>query len=147
MNVTLFLGILGLICIVIGISFHLGYFRGPIVYWTTATSGIYATAPIGVGLLFLSLMTQFPYPNKIGIWLMTVAFVFLTIGIVLGLTMPQFLTPWWFRYLRENYGESFIFVLLKDAADNYSSWTKQTQTQEGLEAWVAEVRRKHGLEK
>jgi hypothetical protein len=146
MMVMVLLGVFGLIQIILGLSFHLGYLRRSIIYWTTFTSSIYAAVPLGISFLCLSVGSQLPSPGLRQVFLI-IAGIFLVIGIVLGLTMPQFLTPWWFRYLRENYDESFIFVLLKDAADNYSSWTKRTQTQEGLEEWVAEVRRKHGLEK
>jgi hypothetical protein len=142
----LLLIVLGLIWIVTGLSFHLGYYRGVIVYWTTFTSGIYALVPSGVGLVFLSLVARFPYPDGRGIWLMAVAFVFLTIGIVLGLTMPQFLTPWWFRFLRENYDDFFIPILLKDASKDYSAWKQRTQTLEGLQEWAAEVKRKTRVE-
>lgn len=138
---------LGIIFVIVGLSFHLGYYRAVIVYWTTFTSGIYAMVPSGIGMIFLSLMTRFPYPDERGIWFMAVAFVFLTIGIVSGATMPKFLTPWWFRYLRENYEDPFVIhILMKDATKDYSEWKKRTSTQEGLVAWANEVRQKTRLE-
>ncbi len=145
--VRIILVVSGLICIFVGFSFHLGHFRKPIVYWTTFSSGIYATAPLGVSLLFLGLMTWFPYPEKVGIWLMSFSFLFLTIGIILGLTMPQFVTPWWFRFLRREYEEwDILHILMKDATKDYSGWKKRTSTLEGLKAWADEVHQKTKLE-
>ena len=73
--------------------------------------------------------------------------MFSLFGIVLGLTMPQFLTPWWFRYLRKNYDDSFVIhILMKDAAKDYSGWKKRTSTQEGLAEWANEVRQRTRLE-
>ncbi len=145
--VRIILVVLGSVCIIGGISFHLGRFRRPIVYWTTFSSGIYASAPLGVGLLFLSLMTWFPYPETVGIWFMTFSFLFLIIGIILGLTTPQFVTPWWFRYLREEYEEWYILhILMRDAAKDYAGWKERTKTMEGLVSWADEVQRRTRIE-
>ena len=141
MSVVLFLNISGLVCIIMGLSFHLGYLRKPIVYWTIFTSSIYAAVPLGIGLLFLSLGSRLPSQSMRGIFL-TIAIVFSVIGIIFGLTMPQFLTPRWFRYLREEYDEFFILILLKDAAKDYVGWKERTKTIDGLASWADEVRRK-----
>ena len=143
MLISVILILLGLVCIVGGISFHLGHFRAPIVYWTTFTSGVYLTAPMGISLLFLGISLQLPHPNLLGTILFDIAMVCGLVGIVLGITMPQFLTPWWFRYLREEYEERYILhILMRDAAKDYSGWKKRTSTLEGLKEWADEVRQK-----
>ena len=145
--VRIILFVLGTFCTFGGISFHLGYFRKPLVYWSTYSSGVYATAPLGLGLLLMGFMTWFPYPTKAGVWLMSFSFLFATIGFVLGATMPQFATPWWFRYLRETYDEWFIMaILMNDAAKNYAWWKENTKTKEGLVSWADEVRQKTRIE-
>ena len=146
-SVRIILFVVGSICIWGGISFHLGRFRGPIVYWTTKSSGIYATAPLGVGLLFMNLMAWFPYPSIAGTWLMFFSLLFAIIGFVLGMTMPQFATPWWLRYLREEYDEWYILhILMRDAAKDYAGWKERTQTLEGLISWAKEVQRRTRIE-
>lgn len=77
---------------------------------------------------------------------MIIAFVFLVIGIILSLTMPLSLSPWWFRFLREKYGDAFVMVLLQEAAANYEGWANNTQTLEELEAWADGIRRRYRSE-
>lgn len=146
MLIPIVLVLLGLVCIAGGVRFHLGYFRAPIVYWTTFSSGVYATAPLGVGLILFGLGSQIPSPDLRGIFLIF-AISFGVIGIILGITTPQFLTPWWFRYLREEYEEWYILhILMRDAAKDYSGWKERTKTMEGLVSWADEVRRKTRIE-
>jgi hypothetical protein len=142
----IFLGLSGLVCIAMGISFYLGHLRRPLVYWTTFSSGGYAATPLGIGLLLLSVMTQLPYPNKMDIWLTIMLLILLITAVVLSLTMPLSLSPWWFRFLREKYGDAFVMVLLQEAAANYDGWVNNTQTLEELEAWADGIRRSYRLE-
>ena len=140
MSVMLVLSLIGLVFIFFGLSFHLDYSRRVMVYWTTYSGGVYGMVPIGVGFLISSLAFPFPHPNQIGSWLMGISFGFLMLGIILVLTMPMFLTPWWFRYLRENYDGNYILhILMKDAAKNYPEWKERTKTKEGLANWAEEV--------
>ena len=73
--------------------------------------------------------------------------LFAIIGFVLGMTMPQFATPWWLRYLREEYDEWYILhILMRDAAKDYAGWKERTQTLEGLISWAKEVQRRTRIE-
>lgn len=133
----------GLLCIVTGLGFHLGYFRRGIVYWTTNSSAVYASLPLGIALLFLGFGSQLSTVDLRRNFLI-VALFFVVIGIISAITMPMFLTPWWFRYLRENYDEVFI-ILMKDASKNYSEWLERTRDLEGLSKWAEEVVRRTTL--
>ncbi len=147
MLISIALVLLGLIFIIGGVCFHLGYFRIPMVYWTTFSSGIYAAVPSGSGLLFLGISLQLPPPNFIGTLFFNVALFLLLLGIILGLTMPQFITPWWLRYLREEYEEWYILhILMKNAARDYARWKERTKTMDGLVNWAGEVQRKTRIE-
>ena len=140
MLISIGLVVFGIICIIGGIRFHLGYFRVPMVYWSTFSSGIYATAPLGACLLFLGISLQLPPPNFIGTLFFNVALFLGLLGVIMGLTMPQFLTPWWLRYLREEYESGYILhTLMKEATKDYSGWKKKTSTMEGLVSWAKEV--------
>ena len=57
--------------------------------------------------------------------------------------MPLFMTPWWFRYLRENYDGNFILVtLMREAAKDYAGWLERTKTMDGLVRWADDVQRR-----
>ncbi len=53
--------------------------------------------------------------------------------------------PKWLKWLEQEHGD--ILRLLKEEANKmpYPEWDNQVETQEGLENWVAEVRKKHGV--
>lgn len=103
-----------------------------------------AAIPLGVAFLIFALagVTE----N------LDVAYVILAIGIGIGiigiifsLFPPPFLKPAWFRWLEREHGD--IMPLLQEEVQMMGerNWDNQMQTQEDLEVWVAEVRRKHGV--
>jgi hypothetical protein len=57
---------------------------------------------------------------------------------------PRWLVPPWLRWLEDNHKD--ILGLLKNEARKMggNEWNRRVRTQEALEAWVEEVRRKHG---
>jgi len=57
--------------------------------------------------------------------------------------LPNWIKPAWVRWLEKNHGD--ILLLLLREARITSNWEQRVATQEGLEAWVAEVRHNHGL--
>ncbi len=67
------------------------------------------------------------------------------IAVVLSIWQPRWLKPKWLRWLEANHGS--ILPLLQEEArqEEWSTWQKKVETQEGLEAWVAEVREKNHL--
>lgn len=66
-------------------------------------------------------------------------------SLLFSVWQPRWLRPQWMLWL-ETYHRSILPLLREEARkEGWQSWNKQVQTQEGLEAWVAEVRRKHNL--
>jgi hypothetical protein len=66
-------------------------------------------------------------------------------GILLGMFQPKFMEPDWYRWLIKNH-EDIWHLLQQDVRQmGLDVWQRRTATQEGLEEWVAEVRRKNGL--
>lgn len=66
-------------------------------------------------------------------------------SVILTMWQPRWLKPKWLRWL-ETYDRSILPLLREEARkDGWPSWNERVKTQEGLEEWVAEVRRKHNL--
>lgn len=58
---------------------------------------------------------------------------------------PRWLKPKWMLWL-ETHHRSILPLLREEARkEDWQSWNERVKTQEGLEEWVAEVRRKHKL--
>jgi hypothetical protein len=69
-------------------------------------------------------------------------FCFWIISFVFAYLEPDWLAPAWYRWLKREHGK--ILPLLAQEAHQLGrdEWLKQVQTQEDLENWVTEVRRK-----
>ena len=144
-SVTFTLCVLGLAAIVLGLSFHLDYTRRPIVHWSIYTSIVYAGIPLGMGFIMLGLGMQLPTLDLRRLFSYFALF-FGVIGMILAFTMPQLITPWWYRHLRENFDDNYIkFVLMPEAALDYGGWLKRTQTMEGLINWTIEVQQRRSM--
>ncbi len=65
------------------------------------------------------------------------------IAVLVVVFQPKWLKPKWVRWLEDNHGD--ILEMLIEEGRRTPNWSKRVNTQEGLEAWVTEVRRKHGL--
>jgi hypothetical protein len=67
----------------------------------------------------------------------------LIISVALSIWQPLWLKPKWLRWLETHHGS--VLALLQEEArkEEWSVWQNQVRTQEGLEEWVEEVRRKH----
>ena len=66
------------------------------------------------------------------------------VAIILAFWRPRWLVPRWLLWLEDNHGE--IYDQLREEAQKLGAreWEKRVSTQEGLEAWAMEVRRKYG---
>lgn len=139
----------GLIAIGLGVRTRLGKNRAwylvPNYYVLLPKTGHYAL-PIG-GLMLITLGISLFMPNsEVGDKIMYWGTVPLMIMVLLVVVFqPKWIKPRWVRWLEENHGD--ILELLIEEGRKTPGWSKRVSTQEGLEAWVAEVRRKHGLEK
>jgi hypothetical protein len=68
----------------------------------------------------------------------------LVITYILAIWQPWWLKPAWLRWLEKKHGD-ILEILWEDVRKDRWRWEREVRTQEDLEAWVAEVRQKHGL--
>ncbi len=75
-----------------------------------------------------------------------VAMACIPIGFTCGFLQPSWLSPAWLRQLKREHGE-IIPLLFEDAVGmSKEQLDAKTRIWDDLEAWVVEVRYKHGLE-
>jgi hypothetical protein len=96
-----------------------------------------------IGTVDIILFGQDPYRSVVPL---LVAFGFWGLAFVFAYLEPDWLAPTWYRWLKREHGN--ILSLLAQEAHQLgrAEWLKHVQTQADLEAWVAEVRKKHRLE-
>jgi hypothetical protein len=95
-----------------------------------------------IGLLGVFLVILDPHADP---FLIIVAFGIYGMGFVLAYLEPSWLAPKWYRWLKREHGD-----ILPDLAEEAhqlgrEAWLKRVETQEDLEQWVEDFRRKHGL--
>jgi hypothetical protein len=134
----------GLTFIVVGIGIRLGYWKkwylapdDPIFY---PKPGVYGFVPLGLfcWCTLLVLVLSEPW-QTFATW---AAFSFVILGIFLVGLQPWWIKPKWVRWLEEE-NDDILDRLIQEARWT-KDWEKRIATQEGLEAWVAEVREKWG---
>jgi hypothetical protein len=138
--------------ILLGISvFCFGFgiyrFKGPVSVWYIAY-GVgsvevnYISIPLGINVASLALATSTFIPGN---WKIPV--IFLGTGSLIGgfIFARRLFKPTWLRWLEKKHGG--IMPILQNEIQRIGpeSWDYKINTQEELEAWVAEVRRKHNL--
>ena len=69
----------------------------------------------------------------------------LIVTYILAMWQPWWLKPKWLRWLEKEHGR-IIQVLWEEVRKEGHSWERRVRTQEQLEQWVAEVKRKRGLD-
>lgn len=150
---VVFWGLLGggIVLVYIGLSGLLGYRRRAYIFqfeYGYVTSGVnYGSIPLGIMGISWAILLVTPLQE---VWQTICLFTSLplsVIGVLLGMFQPRFMMPGWYRWLKENHAD--VLPLLREDVRRmgYDTWRKRTATQEGLERWVAEVRRKHGMER
>ena len=146
-SVGLLLG--GLAGVIIGILRRMGKGRTWYLvpnYYVLLPKGASYALPV-IGLICISfgigiLINEPGFARKILYW------VIVPLLVVSGLIIifqPRWLKPRWVRWLEENHGD--ILEILIEEGRKTPSWAKRVSTQEGLEEWVEEVRRKRNLPK
>jgi hypothetical protein len=117
----------------------------PLDYSYVAGLGNYGSIPLGIMAISWAIIAILPLPES---WKPTLAGISGLVGfagVLLGMLQPKFMEPQWYRWLIENH-EDIWHLLQQDVRQmGLDVWQRRTATQEGLEAWVAEVRRKNGL--
>ena len=140
----------GVMAIALGIWTRLGknrtWYLIPNYYVLLPKTGHYALPVGGLMLITLGLSLLMPEPELVRIVWAVGVFPLGIITVLVVIFQPKWLKPQWVRWLEENHGD--ILELLTEEArktPKWTDWAKQVSTQEGLEAWVTEVRRKHRL--
>ena len=106
----------------------------------------YASIPIGITAILWGFIAILPLPETWNYILIYLSIAIGLVGLILNFTQPKSMTPHWYRWLKENHPDIMPLLRQEVASIGYQEWQKRTQTREGLETWVVEVRRKHGLE-
>jgi hypothetical protein len=101
--------------------------------------------PFGLMMLLFGIALVLPTPEARQAIFWWGAFPLGIAGAVLLFWPPDWIKPAWLRWLEKNNEDIVLLILLEDARET-PDWERRVATQAGLEAWVAEVRRKHGLE-
>lgn len=108
------------------------------------TSYYFGYIPGGLALLLAGLVLLVDYDTG-SMLLFCGALPCLLLSIILAIWQPWWIKPAWYRWLEEQHS-SIIPILQKEArAMGRRKWQRRVSTQEGLEEWVEEVRRKYGL--
>jgi len=140
----------GTILLYLGISGVLGYRRRSYILWYHygyVSGGInYSSIPLGVMFLIWAVTFTIPFPDSLAWVLLFTSGGIGFIGVLLGMLQPKFLMPEWYRWLKTNHKDIMPWLREDVERMGYDAWREQTDTQEGLEAWVAEVRQKHKLD-
>ena len=144
------LGVFSILFLVTGILTRLGILRS--IY---AVKGypVYAPRELVSVLILIALMTLslwliliLPIAKETrGNLVMYVSIPLLIITYILAMWQPWWLKPAWLRWLEKEH-DDIIHLLWEDVRKDRWGWERRVRTQEDLEAWVAEVRHKHGLE-
>jgi amino acid permease len=106
----------------------------------------FALIPAGIAFLVAAVTALLPDMETRGKAFVYGSMPIFLIALVLAMWQPGWLLPQWYRWLLHEHGD--IIRLLEEEARGLGSreeWERRASTQESLEVWVAEVRRKHGL--
>lgn len=68
------------------------------------------------------------------------------LGLLFNFIQPAFLTPKWYRWLKENHGDIMPWLRQDVRRMGYDKWKKRTKTIAELEEWATEVRRRYRWE-
>ena len=122
----------------LGIMVRLGKQRDLLMYRgfpVLASPGAFLIAiPMGLGIVTIGVKMVFPEWNL----LIPMAIFFIT-GVILGLWLPDWILPMWFRWLVENY-EHVLGEMFEEARQmGVKKWEKETGTQVELERWADSV--------
>ena len=142
-----FFFILSTIFLLVGVLVHTGVFKGWWLINSTPVTPIgifYALIPSSLLFLILGVLIKLPLtPEKRGDMAMYILTPLMIVILVLATWQPRWLKPKWLRWLEDNHNA--LLPLLREDAKRMGArkWEKRVNTQEGLENWVEEVRRKN----
>ena len=64
---------------------------------------------------------------------------------IIAILEPNWMSPAWYRWLKKYHGDIMPYLVRDAQRLGRKVWMERVKTQEGLEEWAAEVRRKQGL--
>ena len=113
------------------------------------SSGIYfalPTAILGCVLVIAgALMATSDFNSTEALYLLYTAAGCLVLSYIFAYFEPNWLSPEWYRWLKEEHGDILPYLAEEAHQMGREEWLKRVETQEDLEQWVAELRRKHGM--
>ena len=135
--------------LVMGLLARLGIWRSIYVFEgnpvATPQALVFVLIPGGIMLLSLFFILILPVAPETRGDLILYIFGPLLIAIyILAVWQPWWLKPKWLRWLEAEHGH-IIHILRDEARQAGWKWEREVRTQEQLEAWVAEVRRRRNL--
>jgi hypothetical protein len=128
-----------------GLRLHLGYWRRWYLMEDTifaARPALFGLAPAGMAVVCFSVSLLLPTLGARRIVAAYVVVPLVILAVILSFWQPKWLKPKWVCWLEENNQD--ILGLIIEEGRKTKDWGKVVATQEGLEAWVAQVRQKHG---
>jgi hypothetical protein len=151
--IPLILLAVGLFLLIKGVRLRMGYEKWRYFSsWSRAGSIGWMALPGGLaltmwGLAFVPglLFGVNATTAGLGLLILISSLVVFFVGVLFTFIQPNFIKPRWLKWLYSEHKD--IMPLLRREAQEMglNVWEERVKTQEGLEQWVAEVRRKHGL--
>ncbi len=154
LGLALFFLAMGAIGLCVGIRYLQGYHKSHFLS-SSVRLGSNAWMALPSGILFLMwgvgtvLVLAFDEQND---FIVTVAKILwigglgvALLGFIFALLQVPVMKPAWLKWLEREHGEIMPLLRREAREMGLDIWQRRVDTQEGLEEWVAEVRRKHGL--
>lgn len=145
----MFFILLGIGFLAIGIMTHLGVFKG---WWLTKSSPasprsiVYGAYPMTLVWFLMAYIFQPSVPMETRQQLVDyIGIPLILCTVIFTIWQPNWLKPKWLRWLETNHSNILKLLWEEARKEEWSLWNERVKTQEGLEEWIAEVRRKHKL--
>jgi hypothetical protein len=127
-----------------GLRLHLGHWRQWFLMEDTmfaARPVLYGLVPFGLAVICFAIDLLLPTLEARRTVAAYIVLPLIVLAVILSFWQPKWLKPKWVRWLEENNQD--ILELIVEEGRKTKEWGKVVATQEGLEAWVAEVRQEH----
>jgi hypothetical protein len=144
---------MGIFLIIKGIRLKMGYEKGryfsPLVRagnvaWMSLPGGLVL---VMWGLMFLPslLFGVSVVTATLGLFFLIGGLVIFFLGIIIAFIQPNFMKPRWLSWLEREHRDIMPLLRREAREMGFDVWGQRVETQEGLEAWVAEIRHKYKL--
>jgi len=148
----IFLG-MGTLALVKGIRIRMGYEKGWHFSPSVRAGNIaWMSLPAGIvllmwGLMFIpSLLFETSSTTAaLGLLCLVGGLAVFFLGMIIAFIQPNILKPKWLRWLESEHGDIMPLLRREAREMGLDIWGQRVESQEGLEEWVGEVRRRHGV--